>query len=224
MRLAEAAERRQVPVYLVTIAGALLLGLAVPGPARGLEPAVEPVLAVLLYATFLAVPFAELRRSLGDGRFVSAVMTLNFVVVPVVVWALVELVPDDPAVRLGVLLVLLAPCIDYVIVFAGIAGGSGQRLLAVAPLLMLAQLVLLPVYLLLLLGPDLAALVQPGPFVRAFVVLIALPLTAAVVTEVLARSFRGARVLRDTTGALMVPLMAATLLTVVASQVPDVAS
>jgi ACR3 family arsenite efflux pump ArsB len=36
-------------------------------------------------------------------------------------------------------MVLLTPCIDYVIVFTRLAGGSDRRLLAAAPLLMLAQ-------------------------------------------------------------------------------------
>lgn len=34
-------------------------------------------------------------------------------------------------------MVLLTPCIDYVIVFSGLAGGSSDRLLAAAPVLML---------------------------------------------------------------------------------------
>ena len=78
-----------------------------------------------------------------------------------------------------VLLVLLTPCIDYGIVFTGVAGGSAQRLVAAAPLLMLLQLLLLPVYLYLFVGPGLADIVDPEPFVRAFVVLIAVPLTLA---------------------------------------------
>lgn len=220
MSLAEAAERRQVPVYLATIVGAVLLGLAVPGPARGLEPAVEPVLALLLHATFLAVPFAELPRSLRDDRFVAAVMVLDFLVVPVVVGAArgragrARGAAGRPARAAGPVHRLR----DRV---RRDRRGPGRRLLAVAPLLMLAQL-LLPVYLLLLLGPDLATVVQPGPFLRAFLVLLALPLSAAVATELLANRHRAARVVRVTTAALMVPLMAATLLTVVAFQVPDV--
>lgn len=221
-RTVELAERHQIGIYLLALAAAVALGMTAPGTGPTLEHAIEPVLALLLYATFLQVPFTAVTRSFRDGRFLAAVLGVNFVVVPVVVWALTLGLPDDRAVVLGVLLVLLTPCIDYVIVFAGLAGGSSQRLLAAAPLLMLAQLLLLPVYLLLFLGSDLAAIVEPGPFVRAFIVLIAIPLALAAATEVLARRHRlGRWVTRVMTG-LMVPLMAATLFVVVASQVPEV--
>jgi arsenite transporter len=221
-RIVELAERHQIAIYLLALAGAVALGITAPGTGPALEHAIEPVLALLLYATFLQVPFTALTCSFRDGRFLAAILGVNFVVVPVVVWALTLGLPNDRAVVLGVLLVLLTPCIDYVIVFAGLAGGSSQRLLAAAPLLMLAQLVLLPVYLLLFLGSDLAAIVEPGPFVRAFIVLIAIPLALAAATEVLAKRHRAGRwVTRVMTG-LMVPLMAATLSVVVASQVPEV--
>ena len=75
--------------------------------------------------------------------------------------------PADQAVRLGVLLVLLTPCVDYVIVFSGLAGASSHRLLAATPLLLIAQMLLLPLYLLLFLGPDLAETVEVGPVRRS---------------------------------------------------------
>ena len=108
--------------------------------------AINPVLGLLLYATFLGIPFASLRRAARDLRFMAAVLVLNFAVVPLVVFGLSRFVAGDQALLVGVLLVLLTPCIDYVIVFTGLAGGASDRLLAAAPVLMLAQMLLLPVY------------------------------------------------------------------------------
>lgn len=153
VRGVEFAERHQIAIYLLPLALAVLLGLTAPATGPALEHAIEPVLAALLYATFLQVPFTSLTASFRDGRFLAAVLVVNFLLVPLVVWGLTLALPDDRGVLLGVLLVLLAPCIDYVIVFAGLAGGSAQRLLAAAPLLMLAQMALLPLYLLLFLSP-----------------------------------------------------------------------
>ncbi|WP_311836167.1 bile acid:sodium symporter [Cellulomonas fimi] len=130
----ESAERHQIAIYLLALACAVLLGLVAPRTGPTLEHAIEPVLATLLYATFLQVPFTTLTRSFRDGRFLGAVLVVNFLLVPVIVWGLTLMLPADRAVLLGVLLVLLTPCIDYVIVFAGLAGGSGQRLLAVSQL------------------------------------------------------------------------------------------
>ena len=217
-------DRYQIAVYLLALLAGMSVGLAAPASGPLLGVAIEPVLALLLFATFRQVPFTELAAAFRDGRFLAAILLVNFVVVPLVVLGLTRLLATERAVTLGVLLVLLTPCIDYVIVFSGLAGGSAQRLLAAAPLLMLAQLALLPVYLLMFLGPDLADIVEPGPFLRAFLVLIAIPLTLALLTELLARRHRAGRQLTSLLTALMVVLLAGTLFLVVASQIPQVRS
>ncbi len=218
--LVAAMERHQVAVYVAAMATGALVVLTLPTVGPGLEHAINPVLAALLYVTFLQVPVAELGRSLRAGRFLTAVLVVNFLVVPLVVAAMFAFLPADQAVRMGVLLVLLTPCVDYVIVFSSLAGGSSQQLLAATPLLLLAQMVLLPGYLYLFMGSKLADIVEPGPFIEAFLVLIVIPLTLAWLTQAWAARRSVGRKAADAMGTAMVPLMAATLLTVVASQVP----
>ncbi|ASO20293.1 ACR3 family arsenite efflux pump ArsB [Actinoalloteichus hoggarensis] len=218
--LAARLERHQVAVYLAAMAAGAIAGWTVPAAGPALEHAINPVLGALLYVTFLQVPAADLVRSFREGRFLAATLAVNFAVVPLVVAALFLLLPADRAVRLGVLLVLLTPCVDYVIVFCRLAGGSGRRLLAATPLLLVSQMALLPLFLLLFLGPDLADVVEFGPFVRAFVVLILIPLTAAWLTQAWAARGPAGRAVATGAGTTMVPLMAGTLATVVASQVP----
>jgi ACR3 family arsenite efflux pump ArsB len=213
-------EHHQVLIYLVAMAAGGLLGWAAPGLGPGLEHAIKPVLGALLFVTFLQVPAAELVRSLRDGRFLSAAVVVNFVVVPLLVAAMFTFLPADQAVRLGVLLVLLCPCVVYVIVFSGLAGGSSRRLLAATPVLLVAQMLLLPGYLYLFMGSELADIVEVGPFIEAFVVLIVIPLALAWALQAwAARRPAGQKVSGGAT-TTMVPLMAATLLVVVASQVP----
>ncbi|MFE7501884.1 arsenic resistance protein [Streptomyces albidoflavus] len=220
--LVERMEVHQVAVYVGAVVAGALVGWAAPGLAPGLEHAVNPVLGALLFVTFLQVPAAELFRSLREGRFLAAVLVVNFVVVPLVVAAMFTLLPADQAVRIGVLLVLLCPCIDYVIVFSGLAGGSSRRLLAATPLLLVAQMVLLPGFLYLFMGAELAEVVEVGPFVEAFLVLIVIPLALAWTVQGWAARRPAGRRAADAAGTAMVPLMAATLLTVVASQVPKI--
>lgn len=94
----EALERHQVWVYLIAIIIGLALGNAAPALAPTLEALLWPALAVLLYATFTQVPFAQLPVAFKDARFVSAALIGNFVVLPVLVWSILLLVPDDPAI------------------------------------------------------------------------------------------------------------------------------
>ncbi len=141
-RLVDIMERRQVALYLLAIVIGGAFGWLVPDASEPLEHAINPVLGLLLFATFLGIPFASVGKAVRDGRFMATVLVLNFVLVPVVVLALSRFVADNQALLIGVMLVLLTPCIDYVIVFSGLAGGSGERLLAAAPLLMLTQMLL----------------------------------------------------------------------------------
>ncbi|MFJ4760198.1 arsenic resistance protein [Kocuria marina] len=215
-------ERHQVALYVAGLALGSVAGLAWPAVAHPAELAIHPVLALLLYATFLGIPFDRIGHAFRDWRFLSAILVVNFVLVPLVVWLLSRIVAHDQVLLVGVLFVLLTPCIDYVIVFAGLAGGDSERLLASAPLLMLAQMLLLPVYLWLFVGAEFVGSVEFGPFVEAFVLIIALPLVAAALTQLAAaRSRAGRRVEQAVMGA-MVPLMVATLAVVVASQVAGV--
>lgn len=216
-------EQHQVVLYIGAIAVGAALGTLVPAVSEPLEAAITPALGMLLYATFLGVPFARIGAALRDARFLATVVVVNFAVIPLVVYGLSRFVASDDAVLVGVLLVLLTPCVDYVIVFAGLAGGAKDRLLAATPLLMLLQIVLLPGYLWLMAGPDVVAAVDPRPFIEAFLLLIVLPLALAATTQLAARRFAAARAWRDGVLAAMVPLMAVTLAVVVGSQIHAVA-
>ena len=69
-------------IYLVAILLGLLTGMMAPLQARSLEGVITPVLAGLLYVTFLQVPLTDLRRALTHTRFLSALLSANFLVVP----------------------------------------------------------------------------------------------------------------------------------------------
>ena len=215
-------DRHQVALYLAAIVGGGVVGSLAPVVAPGLSLAITPVLGLLLFATFLSVPLIDVARSLRDLRFLGTVVVVDFVVAPVVAFGLSRLVADDRGLLVGVLLVLLTPCIDYVIVFTGLAGGARDRLLAAAPVLMLLQIVLLPVYLLVFAGGETVATIDLRPFVEAFVFLIVVPLAAAAAVQALARRHRaGVRVMAATADAT-VPLMLLTLFVVVGSQIAAV--
>ena len=217
-------DSHQVALYLLAIAVGGIIGLVTPGVAPVLETATNPVLALLLFATFLGVPIIELGRAFRDWKFLSTVVVVNFVIVPIVVFGLSRFVEDEQGLFFGLLLVLLTPCVDYVIVFTGLAGGAKVRLLAATPLLMLLQIMLLPLYLLVIAGPDLTGLVEIEPFVEAFVILIVIPLVGAAYVQAIARRFAIGRRIEEVMAAAMVPLMMLTLAVIIGSQIAAVGS
>lgn len=215
-------EQQQIPLYFVAVAAAAVAGIYAPGMAPSLSTLVTPAIAVLMYAMFLQIPFLDLRQRLGNGRFMAALLMANFVFIPVLVWALTQGLGGHPAIFVGALLVLLTPCIDYVVVFTHLGKGDARLTLAATPLLLLLQLLLLPLYLAVIVGPSAAAVIAVGPFVEAFVLLIALPLLLAVAS--VAGAKRSPLLARWNSGWawMPVPAMAAVLVVVVGAQIAAV--
>lgn len=215
-------EQHQIAIYFVVVIVAAVGGLLAPQAAQGLGGLVTPAIAVLMYAMFLQIPFLQLRQGLANRRFITALLVANFVLIPLLVWALTLGLHDQPAVLIGALLVLLTPCIDYVVVFTHIGKGDARLTLAATPLLLLLQLALLPLYLTLI-PSEAAVTITLGPFVEAFVLLIAVPLLLAVLTCAGARRSPGIARWNQGLAWMPVPAMATVLLVVIGSQIAFVA-
>ena len=218
----EQLETNQIPIYFVAVIVAALGGLLAPNASEALGSTVTPTIAVLMYAMFLQIPFLDLRNGLANKRFMAALLTANFVAIPLLVWALTMGITNHPAILVGALLVLLTPCIDYVVVFTPIGKGDSKLTLAATPLLLLMQLVLLPVYLTFMLGNDSTVVISIGPFVEAFVMLIALPLVLAVATAAGAKRSRIVESWNNAWAWMPVPAMAAVLVVVIGAQISTV--
>lgn len=211
-------ERHQVWGYLGALGAGVLAGALWPEAAPGVEQAVWPVLAALLFATFTQMRLVEIPRSFQQPRFLLAAVLGNFVLIPVLVLGLTSLVPAQPALVLGLLLVFLVPCTDWFITFSQLARGDAVRAASFTPVALLLQLMLLPLYLSLMADADVWEIVSWDAVVPALLVLL-LPLAAAAATEVMALRSDYARGLRRRTAALPVPLLGLVILLVGASHV-----
>jgi arsenite transporter len=214
-------ERYQVWVYLAAVGAGLLLGSLAPELGGPAETVLWPVLVALLYVTFVQVPLWHLRPALRDTRFSSAALVGNFMILPLAIWLLVQVLPDDPAVRLGVLLVLLVPCTDWFITFTGLAGGDVPRAIALSPVNLLLQLLLLPAYLFVLADTEVTATVGVAQAAPALAIVL-VPLVLAAVTERWVEARPERRGLRDGLGRAPVPLLALVVLLIATAQVETV--
>lgn len=213
-----ALERHQVWLYLAAILAGLLIGSALPQARTVFESLLWPALVLLLYATFVQVPMLHLRVAFRDHRFLGAVLGGNFLVLPLLVWALLQWLPADPALRLGVLLVLLVPCTDWFITFSQLGKGDVPRAIAVTPINLVLQLLLLPVYLWLMLGAELSTALSTADVLPA-VLIVLLPLGAAVRSERWIEARAERHVLRRRLAWWPVPLLALVVFLIAGAQV-----
>lgn len=117
-------ERHQSAFYLASMAVGVVLSLMCPPKVSEVSDALVPyALAVLLFANFMGVPFGRGQERERNGvpaaasrGFTLWLITLNFIVVPLLVMILLPTFLDSSVIALAVALVVLAPCIDYVVV------------------------------------------------------------------------------------------------------------
>jgi arsenite transporter len=215
--LDETAHRCQVTLLAGALATGVLAGALAPGLTGPADAAIMPVLALLLYATFVQVPFDAIREATRDRRFLAASLAGNFVAVPLIVAGLLAVLPADPGLRAGVALVLLAPCTDWFVAFTHLGRGDAARATALTPLLFLAQLVALPVYLPLLTGLAPADPWAPGVLL-ALVAVVLVPFALAAATRAVLSTPGRAEVVTQRAERLTSPLLAVTLLLVATGQ------
>jgi ACR3 family arsenite efflux pump ArsB len=138
--------------------------------------------------------------------------------VPLLLWLALPWLPADPAVRLGILLVLLVPCTDWFITFSQLGRGNTPRAIAVTPANLLLQLLLLPLYLWWLARAELAAGFAPEQLLPALTVVL-VPLALAALSErwIEARAERA--VWRERLAWWPVPLLAVVVFLIAGAQV-----
>ncbi|MBB5492436.1 arsenic resistance protein [Nocardiopsis metallicus] len=153
---------------------------------------VLPLLMVMLAAVFTQVDAGQVRQARGARKVVAASLVLNFVFTPLFAWALgAGLLGGSPDLRIGLLLLLVTPCTDWYLVFTGLARGHMGVAAAVLPVNLVLQLVLLPVYVLLLGGE--AAMVDTGTLVEAVLLVLVVPLLIALLMRSVTRRWKGER-------------------------------
>lgn len=211
-------EKYQVLIYITAIILGLLFGISVSELASIFEILLWPTLGLLLYATFTQTALFRVRQAFRDTRFLSVALVGNFILIPIVVWGLLTLLPENPAVRLGVALVLVVPCTDWFITFTQLGGGETERAIAFSPLSLLFQILLLPVYLFLFFGDELTLTLATHDMLQAFTGIIIFPLIVAFLTEKWAAAVPTRQRIISRIGWLPVPLLAIVIFLISASQ------
>lgn len=174
-------DRAQAFSVFVSVFVGLILG-QVAWLSELAPSAIAPLLALMLYGTFLPLPLKHFGRGLKNSKVALASLVTNFLWTPIFAWGLGAIfLPDSPDLWVGLIMLMVTPCTDWYLVFTGVAGGDVALATALLPLNLVLQVVLLPVYLLLLAG----TLVELNPvrlFESVFWVLL-IPLLMATISR-----------------------------------------
>jgi ACR3 family arsenite efflux pump ArsB len=182
-------ERLQPLIILGAVFAGLGLG-RLPGLAELAGALILPLLITMLTGAFLHVPLRRLGDALRHGRVAALSLAINFAWTPLLAWLLGWLfLRDQPALWLGLIMLLVTPCTDWYLVFTGIARGNLPLSMALLPVNLALQLVLLPPYLLLLAGTVIPLDAQRT--LQGVAQVLVVPLVAAAALRWVARRSRG---------------------------------
>jgi ACR3 family arsenite efflux pump ArsB len=138
------------------ILSAALVGLAlghVPVVAQNAAGFILPLLMLMLTGVFFHVPLHEFKSAFRFRRVAIASLVINFAWTPLFAWLLGWLfLSGQPALWVGFLMLMVTPCTDWYLVFTGISKGNVPLSTALLPVNLVLQLLLLPVFLLVLAG------------------------------------------------------------------------
>ena len=200
---------RFLPVWILTaMAGGLMLGRALPGLDDALD-AVQvgsvslPIalgLLLMMYPVLAKVRYTELGAVVADRRLLVLSLLLNWVVGPLVMFALAWLLlPDLPEYRTGLIIVGLARCIAMVLIWNDLACGDREAAAVLVALNSVFQIVAFAAlgwfYLQVL--PDWLGLAQDRleisiwDIARSVLVFLGIPLAAGYLTRTIGERTRG---------------------------------
>ncbi|MDQ6840407.1 MAG: ACR3 family arsenite efflux transporter [Actinomycetota bacterium] len=157
-------------------------------------------LLVMMYPVLAKVRYGELGSAARDRRMLVSSLVFNWVIGPAVMFVLAWLLlPDQPAYRIGLVIVGLARCIAMVLIWNDLAGGDREAaavLVAVNALFQIVAFAILGYFYLKVLpgwlglntvGPHLSV----GRIAETVAIFLGVPLVAGFLTRTLSERARG---------------------------------
>jgi len=169
-------------VLIAAVIVGLIFGSIFTGFSNYAESILYFVIILLVYSIMLGVPHEKIWSSFKNIKFFSVAIFSNFVIIPLVAWGLALIfLRGHPAVFIGFILYLVTPCTDWFLVFTSMAKGDVPLGLALLPVNLILQILLIPVYLFLFAGKLIP--IQFSALGETFLVFILLPFVLAILTR-----------------------------------------
>ncbi|OFU57048.1 ACR3 family arsenite efflux transporter [Corynebacterium sp. HMSC11E11] len=200
---------RWLPVWIIL---AMTLGLAIgrffPGigdalgamEVGGISPPIALGLLVMMYPPLAKVRYDEAGEIAADKRLMTVSVLLNWVIGPAFMFALAWIfLPDEPALRTGLIIVGLARCIAMVLVWSDLSCGDREAtamLVAINSVFQVLMFGVLGWFYLQILPSWLGLETTSAEFsfrsiVTSVVVFLGIPLLAGVVSRIVGEKAKG---------------------------------
>ena len=128
---------------------------------------VDYSIIAMLCCLFFNVSSGPLLQGVKNKKYLSIAWIVNFILLPTIAFVISSLFVDNGSMFfVGLILYLVAPCTDWFLGFTKLADGDLDVNLALLPINLLSQILLVPVYLFLFTNSNLQ--VEMNAFVEVF--------------------------------------------------------
>ncbi|WP_209121103.1 arsenic resistance protein [Alkalihalobacillus sp. BA299] len=177
-------------LYSFIILLSVIIGISI-GQIEAIRANVEsfivPLLVAMLYITFFQIPIEEIKKAFKNIKFTYTSVIINFVWTPILAWLLAFIfLADNPALYIGFIMLMVTPCTDWYLIFTGIAKGNVALSMAILPLNLILQVILLPIYLLIFGGRT--GVIELTFLVESIIIVLFAPLFLAFLTKIFLRN------------------------------------
>jgi ACR3 family arsenite transporter len=171
-------------LFLAAIGAGSLLGTVSPATGERLSDGVDATLFTLLCLLFVEVRLGDVARLRSSPRFLLVAWGANFLLIPVVGFAVAALfLSGEPLLFTGLMIYLVAPCTDWFLGFTRLAGGNTTLGAVLLPINLISQVLLFPVFLFLF--ARVSGDINPGALAESLWMWFLLPAALALATRVL---------------------------------------
>lgn len=135
-------------LFIGAIIAGSFLGLASPEASGTVSGFIDQTLLLMIFLLCFELRPGALLQGLKNLRFLGIAWGANFLVIPVIGFAIATVfLSNQPVFYTGLLIYFLAPCTDWFLGFTRMAKGDTALGAALIPINMLTQLLLFPVWL-----------------------------------------------------------------------------
>lgn len=142
-------------LFLMAIFAGSALGLTAPAAGAALSAGVDPTLFAMIFLLLFELRLNAVLRAFANLRFLTLALGANFVIAPLIGFAIAALLLSDQSLLFtGLVIYFAAPCTDWFLGFTRMAGGDTTLGAALIPINLFMQLLLFPLWLWLFTSHD----------------------------------------------------------------------
>jgi arsenite transporter len=181
-------------ILIAAIAVGVVLNRTVGESLRAYDWLVKVGLFVVVFSIMAFVRIGNVGNAFRSRKPTVLAIVTNYVLVPAFAWLLGwVLLRNHPDLWAGVILYTLTPCIGWYLIFIDLAEGNMEWGLAMLPIDVVLQTLLLPFYLWLFIGNVIS--ISFFDLLRSIGIFLLLPLASANIVRALITRFRSAEFL-----------------------------